>query len=102
VRKIKRAGFPSTDETRGLIDERLPRGAGFINVGRGDAIDQATLLRFLDSGDLSLASLDVLPAEPPAPDDPIWTDPRVILTPHVASSPIPASFAEWVATKVAH
>jgi glyoxylate/hydroxypyruvate reductase A len=97
--------LPSTDETRGLIDERrhsmLPRGAGFINVGRGNAIDQATLLRFLDSGHLSLASLDVLPAEPPPADDPIWTHPRVILTPHVASSPIPASFAEWVATKVA-
>ena len=94
--------LPSTDETRGLIDARrlglLPRGAAFINVGRGDVIDQAELLRFLDSGHLSFAYLDVLAAEPPAADDPIWTHPRVILTPHVASSPIPALFAEWVAT----
>jgi glyoxylate/hydroxypyruvate reductase len=96
--------LPSTDETRGLIDARrlrlLPRGAAFINVGRGDAIDEAQLLRFLDSGHLSFAYLDVLSSEPPAANDPIWTHPRVILTPHVASSPIPALFAEWVATIV--
>ena len=63
---------------------------GLINVGRGDVVDQAQLLRLLDSGHLSFASLDVLSTEPPAADDPIWTHPRVILTPHVASSPIPA------------
>ncbi|WP_158816787.1 NAD(P)-dependent oxidoreductase [Methylocapsa sp. S129] len=96
--------LPSTDETRGLIDERrlslLPRGAGFINVGRGDAVEQSALLRLLDSGHLSLASLDVLRSEPPPANDPVWTHPRVILTPHVASSPIPAGYAAWVATKI--
>ena len=96
--------LPSSEETRGLIDERrlrlLPRGAGFINVGRGDAVEQSALLRLLDAGHLSLASLDVLPSEPPAADDPVWTHPRVILTPHVASSPVPAEFAAWVATKI--
>ena len=98
--------LPSAEETRGLIDERrlrlLPRGAGFINVGRGDAIEQSALLRLLDAGYLSLASLDVLPSEPPASaaDDPVWTHPRVILTPHVASLPVPAEFAAWAATKI--
>jgi glyoxylate/hydroxypyruvate reductase len=96
--------LPSTEETRGVVDERrlrlLPRGAGFINVGRGDAVEQSALLRLLDAGHLSLASLDVLGSEPPAADDPVWTHPRVILTPHVASSPVPDEFAAWVATKI--
>lgn len=96
--------LPSTDETRGLIDERrlalLPQGAGFINVGRGDIVEQATLLHFLDAGQLSLASLDVLSTEPPIAADPVWTHPRVFLTPHIASLPIPNLFALWVASEL--
>ncbi len=96
--------LPSTDDTRGLIDARrlglLPAGAGFINVGRGDVVDQAALLQALDSGHLSLASLDVFPVEPPVADDPVWTHPRVLMTPHIASLPLPAAFARWVASEV--
>jgi glyoxylate/hydroxypyruvate reductase A len=92
--------LPSTPETRGVIDARrlalLPRGAGFINVGRGDAVDQGALLSALDRGALALASLDVLPLEPPPTEDPVWTHPRVILTPHLASLPLPGDFARWV------
>ena len=96
--------LPSTPETRGLIDSRrlalLPRGAGFINVGRGDIVEQPVLLRALDTGHLALASLDVLPREPPPADDPVWTHPRVLLTPHVASLPLHGAFAAWVADLV--
>jgi len=93
--------LPSTSETRGLIDERrlslMPRSAGLINVGRADILDQPALLRRLDSGDLSFASLDVAIQEPPQPDDPVWTHPRILLTPHVASQPDPTAYAEWAA-----
>ena len=96
--------LPSTDETRGLIDARrlglLPRGAGLINVGRGDAVDHAALLHLLDSGHLALASLDVQPVEPPPADDRVWTHPRVILTPHIASVADPVAFARWMAAAV--
>ncbi len=96
--------LPSTPDTRGLLDARrlalLPRGAGFINVGRGDAVDTEALLDALDAGALSLASLDVFPVEPPAPDDPVWTHERVIVTPHLASRPGFASFARWVAAEL--
>jgi len=91
--------LPSTAETRGLIDDRrlglLSKGAGLINVGRADALDQAALIRRLDSGDLALASLDVTLVEPPEPQDPVWRHPRILLTPHIASLPDPTAFAEW-------
>jgi glyoxylate/hydroxypyruvate reductase A len=97
--------LPSAPETRGLIDDRrlglMPRGAGLINVGRADALDHAALLRRLDTGDLAFASLDVALQEPPAPDDPLWRHPRILLTPHVASLPQPELFAEWAASLLA-
>ena len=93
--------LPSTNETRRLIDARrlglLPRGAGLINVGRGDAVDHDALFDLLDAGHLALASLDVLPVEPPSALDRVWTHPRVILTPHIASVTDPVSFARWMA-----
>ena len=36
-------------------------------------------------GHLSAAVLDVAEAEPPPPNHPFWTHPRILLTPHVAS-----------------
>lgn len=64
----------------------LPPGAALINVSRGSLVDTAALLTALDDGHLSGAGLDVVPTEPPAPDDPVRSHPRVVLTPHFAYS----------------
>ena len=81
--------LPLSDATRGILNRelfaRLPKGAALINAGRGGHLVEADLITALDSGHLSAAVLDVAEAEPPTPDYPFWTHPRILLTPHVAS-----------------
>jgi phosphoglycerate dehydrogenase-like enzyme len=62
----------------------LPPHAHLINVGRGTVLDEDALLDALRSGRLAGAGLDVFAVEPLPPGHPLWSDPRVILTPHIA------------------
>ena len=88
---------PLTEETRNLFDATafslLRPGALLINTARGPVVDTEALLHALLSGQLAGAALDVLPTEPPRPDDPLivaWQDGRsdlhrrLILSPHAA------------------
>ena len=81
--------LPGTPETFHLLDERrlalLPDQALIVNVGRGAAVDQRALEKELRRGRL-LAALDVFEREPIPPDDPLWTCPRLLITPHVAGN----------------
>lgn len=79
---------PLTDMTRGLIDRRalalLPPGAQFVNVARGEVVNEADLVTALQSGQLAGAFLDVFAHEPLPADSPLWDLPNVIVTPHTA------------------
>ena len=59
-------------------------GSVLINVGRARIIDHAALNAALRSGHLGGASLDVFHREPLPPDDPLWSAPNVIITPHTS------------------
>ena len=87
--------LPLTDETRGILDRRLfaamPRGSALVSLGRGGHLVQEDLLRALDDGQLSAAVLDVTHPEPLPADHPLWTHPRVIITPHIAAETQPES-----------
>ncbi|MCS6852798.1 MAG: D-2-hydroxyacid dehydrogenase [Gemmataceae bacterium] len=63
---------------------QMKRGAYLINVGRGAIVDLTDLLAALDAGELAGAALDVFEVEPLPADHPLWKQPNVILTPHVA------------------
>jgi phosphoglycerate dehydrogenase-like enzyme len=69
-----------------MIGERELRlmkpSAYFVNVGRGELVDQPTLVRALRERWIAGAGLDVFEVEPLPPDDPLLTLDNVILTPH--------------------
>jgi phosphoglycerate dehydrogenase-like enzyme len=64
----------------------LKKGAIFINIARGQLIDEQALLDALQDGTVSFAGLDVFRTEPLPPDSPFWDMPNVLVNPHSAST----------------
>jgi D-3-phosphoglycerate dehydrogenase len=79
---------PLTGETRAVIDAQalaqMKPTAVLINTARGPLIDEAALDQALRDGQIAAAALDVLSVEPPPADHPLFTNPRVMITPHSA------------------
>ena len=80
--------LPGTDEVKGMIDERrlrlMKKSAIIANVGRGNAIVTEDLIKVMNEGHLKAACLDVMDPEPLPKGHPLWTTPRVYITPHVS------------------
>jgi glyoxylate/hydroxypyruvate reductase A len=96
--------LPLTEQTRGMLDaeffDLLPAGARLLHVGRGPQLDQAALIDALDTGHLSAAMLDVTDPEPLPEDHPLWSHPKVMITPHIASVTQPDTAARSVVENI--
>jgi glyoxylate/hydroxypyruvate reductase A len=84
--------LPLTDQTRGILStalfDKLPGGGALVHLGRGGHLKEADLISALERGKLDWAMLDVFPTEPLPPSSPLWSHPKVVVTPHVASQPV--------------
>ena len=78
---------PSTPETVNMFGEKefeaMKPTAFFINVGRGDTVDEEALVNALKSGQIAGAGLDVFRTEPLPSEHPLWGLENVTITPHV-------------------
>jgi len=93
---LKRSDFitihtPLTEETRHLLDDsafrKMKKGVRLINAARGGIVDEKALTKYIRSGKVAGAALDVFEtsSKPPV-DSPVVGCDKVITTPHLGSS----------------
>ena len=96
--------LPLTRETEGILGAgvfaRMRADAILIQLARGAHLVEPDLLAALDAGRPALAALDVFRTEPLPKESPLWTHPKVMITPHVASAADPDAVARSVAEGV--
>jgi len=92
--------LPATPATRGVLNaalfSKLNKGTYLINVARGHHQVTADILYAIDREQLSGAFLDVFEIEPLPKDHPVWSHPKVMITPHIASITNPGAAAPQI------
>ncbi|MDX3905927.1 MAG: D-2-hydroxyacid dehydrogenase [Pigmentiphaga sp.] len=80
----------SSPATRHIMNAQrfaaIKPGAFFINLTRGETVDQDALSEALTSGRLASAFIDVTEPEPLPPDHPLWDAPNLFISPHTAGA----------------
>lgn len=79
---------PLTPDTEGVFDQAafkaMKPSAHLINVGRGPIVKTEALLEALTAGELAGAALDVFEQEPLPDTHPLWDQPNVMMSAHMA------------------
>ena len=90
--------LPKTNGTDKIVNadllDALPSHALFINVGRGNAVDEFALVEALNEGEIAAAVLDVTAQEPLPEDHPFWTTPNLLLTFHTSAMSYPEDMVD--------
>ncbi|QVM85297.1 NAD(P)-dependent oxidoreductase [Novosphingobium decolorationis] len=85
--------LPLTPETHGILArplfDKVAPGCWLIQIGRGEHLNEADFTAALEGGQLKGASLDVFATEPLPAAHAFWSDPRIRITPHIASDTTP-------------
>jgi phosphoglycerate dehydrogenase-like enzyme len=85
--------LPRTENTNQIVNadllHALPPHALFINVGRGNAVDESALVDALTNKDIAGAVLDVTSQEPLPLEHPFWMTPNLLLTFHTSAISYP-------------
>lgn len=78
--------LPLTEKTEYLINKEtlgfFKENSVLINISRGKIINEAHLINALDENRLMGAALDVFEEEPLSSSNPLWNNPKVLVTPH--------------------
>ena len=81
--------LPLMASTKNIISAevigKMKQGAIFINAARGGLVDEIALDKALRDGHLTSAGLDVFEYEPVNADNPLLTNQKAILSPHIAA-----------------
>jgi glyoxylate/hydroxypyruvate reductase A len=97
--------LPLTPDTRGILNAKLfaqlPKDAFVINVARGGHLVEEDLIAAIDTGHLSGATLDVFNTEPLPEKNPLWSHPKITVTPHIAAISEPRVAAQYVTEGIA-
>lgn len=82
--------LPGTKETYHVYNAKtfglMKKGAFFVNLGRGNAVDSPALIQALESHHLAGAGVDVTEIEPLPADDPLWNTENLLITPHISGA----------------
>lgn len=102
--------LPLTPDTRHILNRSLfaqlakdgpLNGPILINAGRGGLQNEADILACLDDGTLKAVTLDVFETEPLPAASPLWTHPRVTISPHNAADTDADAISLYVAQQIA-
>ncbi|MCG8509267.1 MAG: glyoxylate/hydroxypyruvate reductase A [Rhodospirillales bacterium] len=96
--------LPLTEQTRGIINattlSMMPEGAFLVSLARGAHVVDGDVIAALDEGRLERALLDAFVDEPLPAEHPFWGHPKIIVTPHVASTTTPRTAAAEIAIDI--